>query len=170
MAFNLKLSFGPQWESVSIIRNFTAELLSLGIVNRDDAKKASTACSELIENVVKYSAAGGTMIDVTKDLGRGKIHLTIKNIASSKNVETFKTIFEEVTQGDPKEMYKKMMLRSFADPETSQLGLARIRYECQGTITYDVEDDIQSLSILSETSVIQADLKLLSVSVEIPVN
>ena len=134
MAFNLKLSFGPQWESIPIIRNFTTDLLSAGILDINDAKKVATACSELIENVVKYSAAGGTMIDVTKDLKKGRILLTIMNLATTENVTTFEQIYREISQGDPKEVYKKMMLQSFSDPEQSQLGLARIRYECQGAI------------------------------------
>jgi len=90
--------------------------------------------------------------------------------AAAENVKTFETIFQEVNQGDPKEMYKKMMLKSFSDPETSQLGLARIRYECEGTITYELENDIESFSVVPEIGDIQSSHKLLSVSVEIPVN
>lgn len=170
MAFNLNLSFGPQWESVSIIRNFMTDLLSTGILDPNDAKKVSTAVSELIENVVKYSAAGGTIIDVNKDLGNGKIRLTIKNIATSEHLDTFEVIFSEVIQGEPREMYKRMMLKSFSNPEKSQLGLARIRYECEGTITYEIEEDTNAFSILPKTQNIPDGLKLLSVSVEIPVH
>ena len=140
MAFNLNLTFGPKWENVSNIRNFVTEILSTGIVDLDDAKKVATASSELVENVVKYSAAGGAMIDIKKDPVAGKISLTIKNIASIKNIQTFESIYNSVIDGDPKEVYKKMMLRSFNDPEHSQLGLARIRYECQGDIFYKVEN------------------------------
>ena len=39
MAFNLNLTFGPQWENVSNIRNFVSEMLSTGIMDIDDAKK-----------------------------------------------------------------------------------------------------------------------------------
>lgn len=170
MAFNFRLSFGPQWESVSIIRNFATDLLSNGILDLNDAKKVATAVSELIENVVKYSAVGGTMIDVSKDLNKGKIRLTIMNIATDENVETFEKIFKEVNQGEPKEMYKKMMLKSFSDPENSQLGLARIRYECQGNISYEISSDFDSFSILPEVEDAGEGVKLLSVSVEIPVH
>ena len=89
MAFNLRLTFGPQWESIPIIRNFTTDLLSAGILDINDAKKVATACSELIENVVKYSAAGGTVIDVTKDLEKGEIRLTIK---TAKNSNPFRML------------------------------------------------------------------------------
>ncbi len=169
MAFNLNLTFGPKWENVSNIRNFVTEILSTGIVDLDDAKKVATASSELVENVVKYSAAGGAVIDVKKDPEKGKISLTIKNIASLTNIETFESIYKTIIDGDPKEVYKKMMLRSFNDPEHSQLGLARIRYECRGDIFYEISDDIGIISNLPDTGNVSNGNKLLSVTVEIPV-
>jgi len=144
-------------------------MLSTGIVDIIDAKKVATASSELVENVVKYSATGGAMIDIKKDPGTGKISLTIKNIASNDDINTFETIFKNVIGGDPKEMYKKMMLRSFNDPENSQLGLARIRYECQGEISYEISQDIKLISNVLDCEQIKDDFKLLSVTVEIPV-
>ncbi len=169
MAFNLNLTFGPKWENVSNIRNFVTEMLSTGIVDVIDAKKVATASSELVENVVKYSVIGGAMIDIQKNLSEGKIALTIKNISSEKNIKTFESIYARVIKGDPKEVYKQMMLRSFNDPENSQLGLARIRYECQGNILYEISDDISSISNISQEDQIKNNLKLLSVTVEIPV-
>ncbi len=169
MAFNLNLTFGPKWENVSNIRNFVAEILSTGIVDLDDAKKVATASSELVENVVKYSVAGGAVIDIKKDPDAGKVSLTIKNIAALKNIQTFESIYKTVIDGDPKEVYKKMMLRSFSDPDHSQLGLARIRYECQGEIFYEISDDIGIISNLPDTGNNFNGSKLLSVTVEIPV-
>ncbi|MCD4676820.1 MAG: hypothetical protein K8S18_12620 [Desulfobacula sp.] len=169
MAFNLSLTFGPKWENVSNIRNFVTEMLSTGIVDINDAKKVATASSELVENVVKYSAAGGAMIDIKKDPGMGRIALTIKNIANYKHIDTFEAIYKKIMEGDPKEVYKKMMLRSFNDPDNSQLGLARIRYECQGEILYEISNDIKSIANVSDIDQSDDNLKLLSVTVEIPV-
>lgn len=169
MAFNLNLTFGPQWENVSNIRTFLTEMLSSGIVDINDAKKVATASSELVENVVKYSISGGAMIDIKKKPEKGKIFLTIKNIADSEHLDIFSTIYEQVTKGDPKEMYKQMMLRSFNDPGRSQLGLARIRYECQGEITYDISDDKEVMTGMLAAGADSRGLKILSVTVEIPV-
>lgn len=169
MAFNLNLTFGPKWENVSNIRNFVTEILSTGIVDLDDAKKVATASSELVENVVKYSAVGGAVIDIKKDPVVGKISLTIKNIASLKNIQTFESIYKTVIDGDPKEIYKQMMLRSFNDPKHSQLGLARIRYECQGDIFYEVGNNTDIISNCPDIVDNSDDNKLLSVTVEIPV-
>jgi len=169
MAFNLNLTFGPKWENVSNIRNFVTEILSTGIVDIDDAKKVATASSELVENVVKYSAVGGAMIDIKKDPVAGKISLTIKNIATHKNIQTFEAIYKSIIDGDPKEVYKKMMLRSFNDPDHSQLGLARIRYECQGDIFYEIGNNTDIISNSPDTDNNSDDYKLLSVTVEIPV-
>jgi len=169
MAFNLNLTFGPKWENVSNIRNFVTEILSTGIVDLDDAKKVATASSELVENVVKYSVVGGAVIDIKKDPTAGKISLTIKNVADIKDIKNFESIYTTVIDGDPKEIYKKMMLRSFNDPKHSQLGLARIRYECQGHISYEISNGIDIISNLPERDKASNDHKLLSVTVEIPV-
>lgn len=169
MVFQLHMNFGPQWESVSIIRNFTTDMLSTGILDTNDAKKVSTACSELIENVVKYSAAGGAAIDMKKDLGNGVIFITIKNIADAHNLASFESVFQTVVNGEPKEVYKNMMLRSFSDPDTSQLGLARIRYECQGEISYNISNDSNDITYLQHSDKIKKDFQVLSVSVKIPV-
>lgn len=169
MAFNLNLTFGPKWENVSNIRNFVTEILSAGIIDLDDAKKVATASSELVENVVKYSSSGGAVIDIKKDPKAGKISLTISNVASHSNIQTFESIYNSVIDGDPKEVYKKMMLRSLSDPKQSQLGLARIRYECRGNISYEVTDDIHLLANSPEQKKYSDNDKLLSVTVEIPV-
>ena len=169
MAFNLNLKFGPKWENVSNIRNFITDMLSAGIMDTSDAKKVATASSELVENVVKYSAVGGAIIDLKKDPGTGKISLTIKNVADQKRIATFKSIYSQIIEGDPKEIYKKMMLKSFNDPDNSQLGLARIRYECQGDITYTEENDTNSIIAMSDAEPDNRNLRLLSVTVEIPV-
>lgn len=169
MVFNLNLSFGPKWENVSNIRNFVTEMLSTGIVDINDAKKVATATSELVENIVKYSALGGALITILKDPCSGKVTLTIKNIASLDHLETFESIFKEITTGDPKEVYKKMMLRSFSNTEKSQLGLARIRYECQGIISYSISDDLDTILKQQGISIKDDTLKVLGVTVEIPV-
>jgi hypothetical protein len=169
MVFNLNLSFGPKWENVSNIRNFVTEMLSTGILDINDAKKVATATSELVENIVKYSAAGGAHITIRKDPDRGKATLTFKNIAGLNHIAMFESIFKEITAGDPREAYKKMMLRSFNNEGKSQLGLARIQYECQGTLSYHIEGDLESMPNQQGIAVDDRSLKILSVTVEIPV-
>lgn len=169
MTFRLSLTFGPKWENVSNVRNFVTGALSTGIVDINDAKKVATASSELLENVVKYSAVGGAIIDIVKDSNMGIISLTIKNVVDDEHIGTFERLFQLIIKGDAKEMYKQMMLKSFNDPDNSRLGLARIRYECQGEISYEISNDIELISNILDTVKMQDNLKLLSVTVKIPV-
>ncbi len=129
----------------------------------------ATATSELVENIVKYSAVGGAQITILKDPGKGKVTLTIKNFASLNHLETFESIFQEINTGDPKDVYKKMMLRSFNSAKKSQLGLARIRYECQGDLSYHISDDLDSIPDQQKDTIDDYTLKVLSITVEIPV-
>ena len=52
-------------------------------------------------------------------------------------------IFEMIKSGNPREVYKKMMLRSLELNSVNQLGLARIRYECSTEISYKVSKDVE---------------------------
>ncbi len=169
MTFYLNLRFGPRWESVSNIRNFVTDMLSTGIVDLNDAKKVATATSELVENIVKYSAAGGANITVLKDPACGRITLSIQNIAGPDHLADFESIFREISTGDPRETYKKMMLRSLSDTEKSQLGLARIRYECQGIISYTISDNLEEVLDREDIMEKPEGLRVLGVTVEIPV-
>ena len=169
MSLHLNLTFGPKWENVTNIRIFVTEILSSGIIDVEDAKKVATATSELVENLVKYSTISGADIRITRDKSIGKISLSISNITNQENLTAFETIYHEICQGEPKEAYKKMMLKSFQSDEKSQLGLARIRYECQGKITYNISNNIDIIEQHSEIEIPHNGDKLLNVTVEIPV-
>jgi len=145
MIFNLNFSFGPRWECISTIRNFINDILSIGVTSKGKAEDITTANSELMENLIKYSAVGVALISIHKDSDMGKITLNISNIATQENIDMFKTIYEEVIDGPSKEAYKKRMIKSITNPGKSQLGLARIRFECGGNITYQISEDLGSI-------------------------
>ena len=168
MAFKLNLSFGPCWENIGSIRHFITEILSTGVLQQGDAIKIATTTSELLENVVKYAAFGGAEISLVKEPERGVVSLDIKNLATAENLATFESIFAMVSEGTAKEAYKKMMLRS-ATEDTSQLGLARIRHECGGDISYQVAECQPGLSFCDSMVPADQNAKILQVTVHIDV-
>ncbi|MCP3873543.1 MAG: hypothetical protein GY699_10370 [Desulfobacteraceae bacterium] len=169
MAFHIHLNFGPHWDNVSNIRTFVTQMLSTKVLEMSDAKRVAIASSELIENVAKYSEGGEAVVDIKKDVKNGKISIIVQNLANNSNIEKFESIYSLIIDGDPREVYKTMMLRSFNSPENSQLGLARIRYECQGEIFYQIDNDNVANIDLSEIDINNNDFQLLSVEVKIPV-
>lgn len=169
MKLNLNLLCSPQWKNVANIRNFVMEMLSSGIVTLDDAKKVATVISELIENIVKYSAISGTDISLGESNTSNTISLTLSNITTIENIKAFESFFSLINTGAPKDVYKNMMLRSFSDPDKSQLGLARIQYECQGELSYAVSENLMPIIENDEDIPNKENLRKLSITVNIPV-
>lgn len=169
MIFNLDLSFGPKWENISIIRVFINDMLSIGIIAKQDATNVSTAVSELMENIVKYTSAGGALISLKKNTNLGMISLCMSNVCTKEDAEKFENIYTDIIQGSPKDAYKKRMINSMKNEKLSQLGLARIRYECKGEITYDISDNLADVKSSLAIDEHDEGYKLLTVEVKIPV-
>lgn len=170
MVFNLHLTFSPQWENVTNIRTFVTRMLSSGIVNPNDARKVATASTLLVENAIKYSVAGSAVIDIKKKTELEQIHLAIKNISDLTHLDTFETIYKQVYQKDAKKMYTTTMNHLANTPRNGRRGLAKIRYECQGDIRYDISDDIRTIPNVSSFNIADKNPKVLTVSVIVPVD
>ncbi len=169
MMFNLELSFGPIWDNIGSVRRFIDEMLSIDIISKNESKSVAIVASELMENLVKYSALGGAKIIIQKDSKLGLITLRISNLASMENINNFIEIYNDINEGSSKDAYKKMMLKSISNPNKSQLGLARIRYECHGEISYKVYDEYDDTASNLCIEKDMGNIKLLNIRVEIPV-
>ena len=89
--------------------------------------------------------------------------------ANKDKLESFEVVFDEIKEGDPQEIYKKMMLRSLTEPQVSQLGLARIKCECNADISYELSNDFGQVIIPPGVTFNHDDYELLMVTVTIPV-
>ena len=145
--FYLKLKFGPDWDDISIIRNFIISILSKKITSHDEAYRVAIVASELMENACKYSTIGGASIELEQDKNKTDIEFRIKNITKEENILEFIKIYNLVYSGPAGEVYIKMLMRIMdsKNDAISQLGLARIRYEGCSEISYEIENDIEQL-------------------------
>ncbi len=168
MRFGFELTYQQEWENVSSVRHFISEMLSREFGGIVESKKISTATSELMENVVKYSTVSIANLSIKCDKDNSVIYLIATNAVSKGLLAKFESIFDEVHQGEPKEVYKEMMLRSLCETEVSQLGLARIRYECNGDISYEVSEYLDGSSEFRELPNTSDD-RLLTITVKIPI-
>ncbi|MBN2444424.1 MAG: hypothetical protein JXJ04_23880 [Spirochaetales bacterium] len=145
--FNFKLQFNPKWGSIVSIRKFIISILSKQITNHDEAYRVALVATELLENVCRYSTGGMASIILKQGEKKSEIELSIRNITNKENFNNFKKIFEIISEGSATEAYMKMMVRivNAKDNKFSQLGLARIRYEGQSELAYEIDPDITSL-------------------------
>ncbi|MBN2531751.1 MAG: hypothetical protein JXB88_02605 [Spirochaetales bacterium] len=145
--FYLKLKFSHDWDDIVIIRNFIITILSRKITNYDEAYRVALVASELMENACRYSTIGGASIELEQGINETHIEFRIKNITKEENIKEFEKIFHIINTGSAGEAYKEMMLRVINrnDETISQLGLARIRYEGQSEISYEIESDLEPL-------------------------
>jgi len=169
MTFKLDLTYRQRWENVSYIRHFVADMLSEEFCGLSDSKRVSTATSELVENLVKHSSNKIANISIATNTDGSEILLNATNTVSKELLEEFKVIFKEIYKSDPKTVYKEMMLRSLGEKEISQLGLARIRYECEGEISYSIES-CKSKTTLCQSLPKPSKHQLLSITVKVPIS
>jgi len=168
MTFIFNLTYHQKWKNVSYIRHFVTDILNEEFHDLTGSKRVSIATSELIENLVKHSSSSLVNISIKKDETESIILIKATNTVSQELLERFESIFKEIYKGDPKTVYKEMMLRSLGETNVSQLGLARIRYECDGEISYEVSGCSKNNPIcesISET----AEYQLLTVIVKVPI-
>ena len=133
-----KMNFKQSWNSISLIRKFIAAILSEHDVTKEAIQKISVASTELLENAFKNSAIHWAAIEVERDIENTQFIVKVKNITEERKIEEFKKIFQMVKQGDAKDVYKNMMIRKNKLKNVNQLGLARIRYECDADLTFDL--------------------------------
>lgn len=173
--FCFDLQFSVYWDSANQIRDFITSVLSNGIVDTETATNVAMAACELMENVYKNTALGGARITMEKDKLNSRIVLAVKNVAKKDNIKVFSDIFSLVHKEDAEKSYLSMMRRAYNREGVSQLGLARIRYECNAVIDYQTsESGVDFIDLLGELEYQdykdrKNELEMLKVIIKIPV-
>ncbi|MBN2545853.1 MAG: hypothetical protein JXB50_08655 [Spirochaetes bacterium] len=126
--------FGHEWETISVIRSLIEHVFYKHTNNFDATKLFAAAASELMENAYKYSYTKNGIIEIDYKPEIKKFIIKEINIAETSKIKTLKSILNTIHKNDPEEAYKNMMLRAFQNHKISQLGLAKIRYECNADI------------------------------------
>ena len=143
----ITVNFGPNWDNISITRRYIDEMLYTE-TKTSMAKNIASAASELMENAFKYSAGGGGCISIMINRDTESVEISVYNVAENNSLENLKKVIEIISKDDPEVMFRNMMLRSFEiGPNNSQLGLAKIRYECNASINSEILDDIPDFLI-----------------------
>jgi hypothetical protein len=143
-------------------------ILSLDDTSLDRADKAAIAVHELMENACKYSTVGGSEISLNKGYERNEMVFSVSNITESKKAEFFKKMLDELQSKPPKQAYKEKLLANLDNPKISQLGLARIYYECDAKISYETVPVKDILEKEIPEGIDKNDLVKLIISITMP--
>ncbi|MBN2443373.1 MAG: hypothetical protein JXJ04_18575 [Spirochaetales bacterium] len=138
----INVNLSTLWDNIPVTRRYIEKMIhnETGAMN---AKILSAGVSELMENACKYSCYKDSYINVNISRSQNHIKIQVQNIAAAEEIELLKKGLYEVSQGDPAETYKQMMLKDFTkETKRGKLGLARIRYECDGDIHLGILDTI----------------------------
>jgi hypothetical protein len=144
----IELSFGPRWKYIAVVRGFIQNFLAVSLQDNTRADQVAMAASELLENAVKYASDEDIQIAVNVKAKDGNINISVSNSASPAAIETLKSTFQKVSQGNPLEAYISLMREAATRKDgKSQLGLARIRYETGLEMALDVKETMVTVCL-----------------------
>lgn len=126
----IRWNFPPPWTLASKVRE-----LMLGIYDElldpNEIQCVAMAAYELLENLLKYAGEGASVFDVEicNRAGGGHVRIRTSNTATSDRVGSVERLVKRIREAaDPVSIYDELILAG-AGPESSGLGLARIRAE-----------------------------------------
>lgn len=128
-ATHLRLCDGPlelSWHHCSSTAEFLGELFAeQGAAQRLDYNEARHSIgymvNELLENAVKFRAAGDILIDAW--LEDGALQLTVRNRIDAATASRFQALLAELTARDPGDLLIERIEANAADPGSSGSGI-----------------------------------------------
>jgi hypothetical protein len=149
----MSLGFKGRGRLLAGARHLIVDVCNEFLACDDMTQQLLTAVQELLENLVKYSEPGASVIafELRSIDGQPTARIHTQNRASARNLAVACELLERIIAApDPAALYQAMVSAS-GEREGSGLGLARLRAEVGLSLSYAVEKD--SLSIDASRSV-----------------
>jgi hypothetical protein len=140
----MEFSFSPSIVLVTLVRRFVMDFYRHTLGRSEDIDRLGLVVHEMLENCMKYSVDGASSLRV--EIGPGPLgaraSIITRNRADAENLAEVARRFDAMGEAsDPFTHYQAVMQRSLLDQNRSGLGLARIWWEAQTTLTRTTEDD-----------------------------
>lgn len=142
-----ELTYGPKWSYVSTIRDFTKNFCLGSSLPQRISEKAMIACSELLENAVKYCTAGEIFYRLAILPQEKRLQISIRNQTNQEKADILQDEIEKVHSLPPQEAYMQKLMQITTQTNSSQLGFARVRYETGADIKAKVEEEMVTMEV-----------------------
>lgn len=130
----LELSFRPTVATICSARRFVSSFYEPLLGDADAASRVALAAHELLENALKYSTDGETVMRVAVSSSERPSSVTVETVnrIAPERREGLDAAFDEMKRcGDASEHYQRAMHRTRKRRDGSGLGLARIWAEAE---------------------------------------
>ncbi len=154
LAAYFELRFRPNVELVSVVRRFVSAFYERIVHDLDVTERLAMVTHELLENAVKYSSDGETLlsIEVEQVGGPRNVLVRTKNRTTAENRKIVTEAFNEANAAkDTFSHYQELMKRASTRTEGSGLGLGRIRAEADMSVAYAI--DGEELTVDARTTI-----------------
>jgi hypothetical protein len=140
---SVDMSFQPRLESVSALRRFLEVHYRRLAATPKQIDRMAVTVHELLENAAKYSAGGGSRLQIEMDPSApDALSVSVANQIDPRHLPALEeTVAELRAAPDPGDVYQRYLLRAATRDEGSGLGLARIFVEAQMSVAIEVDDD-----------------------------
>ncbi len=136
-------SIAPIWEKIRDVRKSIEQAMEE--FSQDISQATAMTAAELIENAVKHSSADNTGINFKLQSVGNQVVVTVINIVrTAEDLQVFEETVEKIAKSDNlMELYLERLMELGDDPGESKtrLGLYRIAYEGEFSISYKLEKD-----------------------------
>jgi hypothetical protein len=150
----IELASAPSVPFITSTRRFVEEFFADFIDQPDETSRLALTAHELLENLAKHSSGGAIKLEISLAL-RGR--QGIGQIRTRNRTDLFhrRDLADRIRQiraaEDPFAVYVECLARTSDRPESSGLGLARIRAEAEMSLSYEIRGT--AVTIVAETPV-----------------
>ncbi|MBC7542317.1 MAG: hypothetical protein H7338_06265 [Candidatus Sericytochromatia bacterium] len=146
------ITLSPRWWNlIASTRIFVQSFCSCSFSDEGLSDRVAMTAHELLENAVKYSDTPDRPVTCALLLGDGTVGIRVSNHADPTHADVLRAQFAEVMDGDPLEVYLAKMQASLGS-DSSQLGLARIRYEGEARLALLFDQDVVTVEAIFDIS------------------
>jgi two-component sensor histidine kinase len=155
--YSIDLCFRPSLALVPIVRSFVMSFYHL-LLDDETSSRVAVATHELLENSVRYAVSDLSRVQVEVEPGQGttaRLKIRTTNEASAQNVESLRRQFQAIEHEPEPFAYYQDQIRASVMREGSGLGLARIRAECDMTLSLHLSEG--DVAIEAQADVVMRD-------------